>query len=112
MFGIALAFGISLFGISFFSFFTTRLETWGKGNKVALLVFRVAVVVGTLLLSALAISLIAFTFKPRLWPVMDVEVSEIGAVNETSAKLWFRTNRFQSVVCIIGVYSVRYPHQI
>lgn len=58
---------------------------------------------------ALVISLILFTLKPRIWPAMDVQISEIGAVNSTSAKLWFRSNKFERVVRCYAEPFLRVP---
>lgn len=59
---------------------------------------RFASVLVILAVIGFSIPIILFSYKPKVWPLMDVEVSEIGAVNETSAKLWFRTNQFTHVV--------------
>lgn len=84
--------------ISFLPTFNTRIDKFGKVGARLRVVYRVAMATVAISSLALAIALIIFTYKPNIWTQMDVDVSEIGAVNATAAKLWFRTRKFDRVI--------------
>lgn len=94
--------------ISFLPTFNARMDKFGKVGARLRVVYRVAMAAVAISSLALAIALILFTHKPNIWPQMDVDVSEIGAVNATSAKLWFRTRKFDRVVRL----QTLFPSQI
>lgn len=70
----------------------------GKSQKTVQRVFRLSLSVMAIAIGCLFITLILWSVKSKIWLHNDVQISEIGAVDATSVKLWFRTPNYANVV--------------